>query len=563
MDTKEDQNPKPEQVDVEDLDAPLEQAVTRGEEAATADADATEADVSEVVLDENQEKQDKEEEKQEEEKQPMTDGGDRPDSALSEKNGCVKVKLEYDEDEKFTGLNKEELMRVAGTPGWVRTRWALLILFWLGWLGMLGGAALLIVQAPRCRELPVTYWWNQGALYRVSSVQAFTQSGDIAGVRQKLDALNRMKFKGLVVGPVHVAPPDDAAALNFEEIAPEAGSLEQFKDLLLVAHRKSMSVVLDLTPNYLGSSGSWYSKASVTAVAEKLKSALVFWFGEGVDGVQLADAEYVAAAAPSVWDDIRTIVGNGTNERPTRRLLMVVSERRSAAGVSGALASTGADLLTSDVLLDGDAERRVRSVLELYAVHGPLRLAWNLGGRLRGHLASLVEADLVALYQVLLFTLPGTPVLEYGDEIGLTDDDTKFPKMIWDSPEEEGEELNGTLKDAPKRRASSRELVGRLSELRAKERSLLFGDLDVVANSSTSLAFVRSWDRNARFLAAFNWGPEEDGPSGPLGPPGALPPLAEVLVATGGVPEVGAHVNPAKLRLGAGQALLLKFPHAG
>ncbi|XP_077587139.1 amino acid transporter heavy chain SLC3A2-like [Stigmatopora nigra] len=558
MDNRDDQNPKPDQVNMENHDAPPEQAVARGDEAATADADATEADVSEVVLDENQEKKEKEEE--EEEKQPMADGGDRPASPLSEKNGYVKVKLEYDEDEKFTGLNKEELMRVAGTPGWVRTRWALLIFFWLGWFGMLGGAALLIVRAPRCRELPVSYWWNQGALYRVPSVQAFTQSGDIAGVRQKLDALNRMKFKGLVVGPVHVAPPDDAAALNFQAIDPEVGSLEQFKDLLLVAHRKGMSVVLDLTPNYLGSSASWYSNASVTAVAEKLKYALVFWFIEGVDGVQFADTEQVVAAAPSVWDDIRTIVGNGTNERPTKRLLMVVSERESAAGVSGALASTGADLLTSDVLLDGDAERRVRSILDLYAAQGPLRLAWNVGGRARGHLASLVGADWVALYQVLLFTLPGTPVLEYGDEIGLTDDDTKFPKMIWDSPEEEGEELNGTLKDAWERRAASRELVGRLSELRAKERSLLFGDMDLVANSSTSLAFVRSWDRNARFLAAFNWGAEEDGP---LGPPEALPPLAEVLVATGGVPEVGAYVNPAKLRLGAGQAMLLKFPHAG
>ncbi|PNI45455.1 SLC3A2 isoform 9, partial [Pan troglodytes] len=31
---------------------------------------------------------------------------------------------------KFTGLSKEELLKVAGSPGWVRTRWALLLLFW-------------------------------------------------------------------------------------------------------------------------------------------------------------------------------------------------------------------------------------------------------------------------------------------------------------------------------------------------------------------------------------------------------------------------------------------------
>ena len=45
------------------------------------------------------------------EKLPMT--GDSPGT---EKNGSVKVKVP-DEDVKFTGLTKEELMKVAGTPG--------------------------------------------------------------------------------------------------------------------------------------------------------------------------------------------------------------------------------------------------------------------------------------------------------------------------------------------------------------------------------------------------------------------------------------------------------------
>lgn len=81
-----------------------------------ADADATEADVSEADLDQ-----------EEQEKQPMTGGGDRAEDAPSagseaaaaaEKNGSVKLKIpEDDKDVKFTGLNKEELLRVAGTPG--------------------------------------------------------------------------------------------------------------------------------------------------------------------------------------------------------------------------------------------------------------------------------------------------------------------------------------------------------------------------------------------------------------------------------------------------------------
>lgn len=47
------------------------------------------------------------------EKQPMA--GDCP-SLSGEKNGSVKLKIP-DEDVTFTGLSKEELMKVAGTPG--------------------------------------------------------------------------------------------------------------------------------------------------------------------------------------------------------------------------------------------------------------------------------------------------------------------------------------------------------------------------------------------------------------------------------------------------------------
>lgn len=47
------------------------------------------------------------------EKQPMTGDGQ---AAAAEKNGSVKLKVP-DDEVAFTGLSKEELMKVAGTPG--------------------------------------------------------------------------------------------------------------------------------------------------------------------------------------------------------------------------------------------------------------------------------------------------------------------------------------------------------------------------------------------------------------------------------------------------------------
>lgn len=61
------------------------------------------------------------------------------------------------------------------------------------------------------------------------------------------------------------------------------------------------------------------------------------------------------------------------------------------------------------------------TVDSLYSAYNQTRLTWNIGGRIAGHLASLVGLAKVKLSQLMLLTLPGTPVFNYGDEIGLED----------------------------------------------------------------------------------------------------------------------------------------------
>lgn len=58
---------------------------------------------------------------------------------------------------------------------WVRTRWVLLVLFWLGWIGMLAGAIVIIVQAPRCKDIPAMNWWNEGPVYQITDLEAFSE----------------------------------------------------------------------------------------------------------------------------------------------------------------------------------------------------------------------------------------------------------------------------------------------------------------------------------------------------------------------------------------------------
>uniref|UniRef100_A0A3P9IIW5 Glycosyl hydrolase family 13 catalytic domain-containing protein n=1 Tax=Oryzias latipes TaxID=8090 RepID=A0A3P9IIW5_ORYLA len=436
--------------------------------------------------------------------------------AAAEKNGTVKLKvLEEDEEQtKFTGLNKEELLRVAGSPGWVRTRWALLLVFWIGWLGMLVGAVLIILRAPVCRELPPTDWWNEGPLLQIKNLQAFSETRDLKGLEQKVSTLSGLKLKGLVIGPIHAAPADDPMNLEFEEISPEFGNLEQFKRLLQTAHRKGVFVVLDLTPNYRGSSGPWFSSASVTNVAERLK---------------------VRQDGQNPVFDVFSII----------RVLIGVTEASSAETVSDVLSSTGVDLLLSGVLSASDQTERAHSVQVLYSNHSQTKLAWSLEA------PRDLSRDLFKVNQLLLMTLPGTPVFIGGDGIGLKEE--KEVQVLVFAHAVCSLRLQGER--------GERSFFQSISELRGKERSLLFGDFSLLFNSSSSLAYLRFWDQSTRFLAAFNWAAEEV----ELQLSGAgLPHHAAVVRSTNtsALPEESS-VNLRKLRLGPGQAALVRFPHDG
>uniref|UniRef100_A0A8C6WLB9 Solute carrier family 3 member 2 N-terminal domain-containing protein n=1 Tax=Neogobius melanostomus TaxID=47308 RepID=A0A8C6WLB9_9GOBI len=392
---------------------------------------------------------------EEEEKTPMT-AGDQGASADSEaaqgpeQNGAVKLKIPEEEEEDavhFTGLNKEELLRVAGTPGWVRTRWSLLVLFWLSWLGMLAAAVLIILKAPPCKELPSLNWWNEGPLYGVRSIQDFSAAGNIRGVEQRLEHLQQLKVKGLVLGPVHVAPKDQPMALSFKEVSTESGSIIH---LLITIH---------IIPNY-GGADVWFSNSSISSISDRLKYDLVFWLTLGVDGVKLDSVDSALTLVPSQWNDIRSIVQNWTDSRPHKSAL---------------ISDSGVDLLMSPVLsAQTDATERAQTTQLLSSAHAPPKEE------------ACQSSDLL-----LLLTLPGTALIQSGDELGLRADSS-----------------SGSSSGSASSRASCLLLVSSLSALRSRERSLMFGDFQLLFNSSSALVFLRSWDQSPRFLALTNSSPD-------------------------------------------------------
>ncbi|KAL1787623.1 4F2 cell-surface antigen heavy chain [Sigmodon hispidus] len=521
----------------------------------------TEVDMKEVELNEL-----------EPEKQPMNAAAG---AAAGEKNGLVKIKVAEDEAEagaKFTGLSKEELLKVAGSPGWVRTRWVLLLLFWLGWLGMLAGAVVIIVRAPRCRELPVQRWWHQGALYRIGDLQAFVGPNEkgIAGLRKHLEYLSTLKVKGLVLGPIHKNQKDEVSGTDLKQIDPTLGSQEDFKELLQSAKKKSIHIILDLTPNYQGQN-AWFLPAQADIVATKMKEALSSWLQDGVDGFQVRDVEKLVDASLYLaeWHNI-------TKNFSEDRLLIAGTDSSDLQQIVSILESTSDLLLTSSYLSNSSftGEHTKLLVTQYLNATGGHWCSWSLSQA--GLLTASIPAQFLRLYQLLFFTLPGTPIFNYGDEIGLQaaalpGQPVEAPFMPWNEsipPRSPGPiSANMTVKGQNEDPGSLLSQFRWLSDHRGKERSLLHGDFHVLASSPGLFSYIRHWDQNERFLVVLNF--QDVGLSARLGasnlPAGiSLPASANLLLSTNRTrlgQEEGTSLKLENLSLHPHEGLLLRFSY--
>jgi hypothetical protein len=112
-----------------------------------------------------------------------TSPGDRPVqfTPAQPANGDAKVEIgDSGTAPVFVGLGKEELMKYANDPFWVRLRWFLFILFWVLWVAMLAGAIVIIVLAPKCAEKK-----SHPEAYYELNVKNFAKDGKLAGKFRK------------------------------------------------------------------------------------------------------------------------------------------------------------------------------------------------------------------------------------------------------------------------------------------------------------------------------------------------------------------------------------------
>lgn len=129
-------------------------------------------------------------------------------------------------------MTKDELMKYANDPFWVKLRWVLFVGFWALWIGMLVGAILIIVLAPKCNAPTPLAWYENGPLITIKDVN----DGD-------LDKMKKLDVQGVV----YELPAEETYLIG----EPESKIEERIKEIVTKYNAVGIQVILDLTPNYV------------------------------------------------------------------------------------------------------------------------------------------------------------------------------------------------------------------------------------------------------------------------------------------------------------------------
>ena len=115
-------------------------------------------------------------------------------------------------------------------------------------------------------------WWQKAIFYQIYP-RSFADGnddgiGDFPGITGKLDYLQDLGVDALWLSPHYPSPQFDCGydITNYTAVAPEYGSLDDFKRFLQEAHQHGMRVILDLVLNHTSDQHPWFleSRSSLT-----------------------------------------------------------------------------------------------------------------------------------------------------------------------------------------------------------------------------------------------------------------------------------------------------------
>ena len=110
-------------------------------------------------------------------------------------------------------------------------------------------------------------WWRDAVFYEIF-VRSFNDSngdgiGDFNGITQKLDYLKNLGINAIWLMPIHPSPSYHGYdVMDYYNVNPEYGTLNDFKILLEEAHKRNIKIIIDLVLNHTSSQHSFFIEAN-------------------------------------------------------------------------------------------------------------------------------------------------------------------------------------------------------------------------------------------------------------------------------------------------------------
>ncbi|MCU1490368.1 MAG: alpha-glucosidase [Acidimicrobiaceae bacterium] len=143
-------------------------------------------------------------------------------------------------------------------------------------------------------------WWETAVIYQVY-VRSFTDGdgdgiGDLAGVRSRLGYLRELGVDAIWFNPWYLSPMADGGydIVDYHEIEPLFGSIEQAEQLIAEAHALGIRIVLDVVPNHGSDQEPWFGDALTSPSGSPERARYHFRPGRGANG----------ELAPNDWESI-------------------------------------------------------------------------------------------------------------------------------------------------------------------------------------------------------------------------------------------------------------------
>ena len=133
-------------------------------------------------------------------------------------------------------------------------------------------------------------WWRDAVIYQIYP-RSFADGngdgmGDLQGVIDHLDYLERLGADAIWLSPFYVSPQADAGydVADYRNVDPLFGTLDDFDRMLDGAHERGMRVIVDLVPNHTSAEHAWFGDALAAARNSAERRRYIFRDGRGASG---------------------------------------------------------------------------------------------------------------------------------------------------------------------------------------------------------------------------------------------------------------------------------------